>query len=101
MRTVHSSRGLEKELLESKKAEKSMQDALNTLMLICASLASMAFGVMVAYGYAAPVSPFCVFMLVPSLWVLPQSACSAKRISRPLPKKLLRSLPLLARGFTI
>jgi hypothetical protein len=29
--------------------KKSMQDALNTLMLICASLASMAFGVMVAY----------------------------------------------------
>lgn len=26
-----------------------MQDALNTLMLICASLASMAFGVLVAY----------------------------------------------------
>lgn len=26
-----------------------MQDALNTLMLVCASLASMAFGVLVAY----------------------------------------------------
>jgi hypothetical protein len=26
-----------------------MQDAINTLMLICASLASMAFGVLAAY----------------------------------------------------
>lgn len=26
-----------------------MQDAMNTLMLVCASLASMAFGVLVAY----------------------------------------------------
>jgi hypothetical protein len=26
-----------------------MQDAINTVMLICASLASMAFGVLVAY----------------------------------------------------
>jgi hypothetical protein len=29
--------------------KKPMQDALNTLMLVCASLASMAFGVLVAY----------------------------------------------------
>jgi hypothetical protein len=27
-----------------------MQDAINTLMLICASLASLAFGVLAAYG---------------------------------------------------
>jgi hypothetical protein len=27
-----------------------MQDAMNTLMLICASLASLAFGVLLAYG---------------------------------------------------
>jgi hypothetical protein len=27
-----------------------MQDAMNTLMLICAALASLAFGVLLAYG---------------------------------------------------
>jgi hypothetical protein len=27
-----------------------MQDAINTLMLVCASLAAMAFGVLAAYG---------------------------------------------------
>lgn len=27
-----------------------MQDAMNTLMLVCATLASLAFGVLVAYG---------------------------------------------------
>ena len=27
-----------------------MQDAINTLMLVCASLASLAFGVLAAYG---------------------------------------------------
>jgi hypothetical protein len=27
-----------------------MQDAMNLLMLVCASLAAMAFGVMAAYG---------------------------------------------------
>jgi hypothetical protein len=27
-----------------------MQEAINTLMLICAALASLAFGVLVAYG---------------------------------------------------
>jgi hypothetical protein len=27
-----------------------MQDAMNTLMLICATLASLAFGVLAAYG---------------------------------------------------
>ena len=27
-----------------------MQDAINTLMLICASLAALAFGVLAAYG---------------------------------------------------
>lgn len=39
---------LEKDSLEGKR-EKSMQDAINTLMLICASLAAMAFGVLAAY----------------------------------------------------
>jgi len=34
--------------LEGKK--KSMQDAINLLMLVCASLAAMAFGVLAAYG---------------------------------------------------
>jgi hypothetical protein len=29
---------------------KTMQDAMNTLMLVCASLASLAFGVLAAYG---------------------------------------------------
>jgi hypothetical protein len=27
-----------------------MQDAMNTLMLVCAALASLAFGVLLAYG---------------------------------------------------
>ena len=30
--------------------KKDMQEAVNTLMLICAALASLAFGVLVAYG---------------------------------------------------
>jgi len=32
------------------KSLKNMQEAVNTLMLICAALASLAFGVLLAYG---------------------------------------------------
>lgn len=36
-----------------------MQDAMNLLMLVCATLASLAFGVLVAYGICR-----CAFMML-------------------------------------
>jgi hypothetical protein len=36
--------------LPESKREDSMQDLINTFMLICASAAAMAFGVLAAYG---------------------------------------------------
>ena len=35
---------------KEKAGSENMQDAMNTLMLVCASLASLAFGVLAAYG---------------------------------------------------
>jgi hypothetical protein len=38
-----------------------MQDAMNTVLLICASLAALAFGVLVAYGICRMI--FAIFRL--------------------------------------
>lgn len=38
-----------------------MQDAINTLMLVCASLAALAFGVLAAYGICR--SAFAIFRI--------------------------------------